>query len=194
MFSLFCYLHDLHDITCVHLDKDDRVVEVIWYCPPCIQCILPFNHVDDDEVFIETVIEASLDCSYRIHEINTKIFVPFEIDDSLFYDRDHDLQFYSDNHYIQSTSCDYYLEDSFNDKFGKASNLDDSLSFFHQYIKSLSKHKNELEIYLDSLNYNFSFIGLTETCLDESKEALHDISNYTVFIDTDRTGTEEKSQ
>ena len=61
----------------------------------------------------------------------------------------------SDNHYIQSTSCDYYLEDSFNDKFGKASNLDDSLSFFHQNIKSLPKHQNELEIYLDSLNCNF---------------------------------------
>ena len=51
--------------------------------------------------------------------------------------------------------------------------------FFHQNIKSLPKHQNELEIYLDSLNCNFSFIGLTETWLDESKEALHDISNYT---------------
>ena len=102
--------------TNVHLDKDDRVDEVIWFCPPCIQCILPFNHVDDNDVFIETVIEASLDCNYRIHEINTKIFVPFEInDDSPFHERDPDLQFYSDNHYIQSTSCDYYLEDSIND-------------------------------------------------------------------------------
>ena len=109
--------------------------------PPCMQCILPFNHVDDNDVFIETVIEASLDCSYRIHGINTKIFVPFEInDDGPFHERDPDLQFYSDNHYIQSTSCDYYLEDSFNDKFGEASNLDDSLSFFHQNMKSLPKH------------------------------------------------------
>ena len=47
-----------YHITCVHLDKDDRVDEVIWYCPPCIQCILPFNHADDDDVFIQTVIEA----------------------------------------------------------------------------------------------------------------------------------------
>ena len=118
-------------------------------------------------MFIETVIEASLDCSYRIHGINTKIFVPFEInDDGPFHERDPDLQFYSDNHYIQSTSCDYYLEDSFNDKFGEASNLDDSLSFFHQNMKSLPKHQNELEIYLDSLNCNFFFIGLTETWLD----------------------------
>ena len=29
------------------------------------------------------------------------------------------------------------------------------------------------------MNCNLSFIGLTETWLDESKEALHDISNYT---------------
>ena len=46
-------------------------------------------------------------------------------------------------------------------------------------MKSLPKHQNELEIYLDSLNCNFSLIGLTETWLDDSKEALHDISNYT---------------
>ena len=44
-------------------------------------------------------------------------------------------------------------------------------------MKSLPKHQNELEIYLDSLNGNFPFIGLTETWLDEYKEALHDISN-----------------
>ena len=169
-----------YHITCVHLVKDDPVNGDIWYCPPCIQCILPFNHVDDDDVFIEAVIEASLDCSYRIHEINTKIFVPFEInDDSPFHEIDPDMQFYSDNHYIQSTSCDYYLEDSFNEKFGNKGNLDHSLTFFHQNIKSLPKHQNELELYLDSLNCNFSFIGLTETWLDESKEALHDIVNYT---------------
>ena len=89
------------------------------------------------------------------------------------------MQFYSDNHYIQSTSCDYHLEDPFNEKFGNKGNLGDSLTFFHQNIKSLPKHQNELELYLDSLNCNFSFIGLTETWLDESKEALHDIVNYT---------------
>ena len=70
-------------------------------------------------MFIETVIEASLDCSYRIHEINTKIFVPFEINyDSPFHEKDPDLQFYSDNHYIQSTSCDYFI---FSSKYEKSS-------------------------------------------------------------------------
>ena len=52
-----------YHIICVHLDKEDRVDEVIWYYPRCIQCILPSNHVDDDDMFIETVIEASLDGS-----------------------------------------------------------------------------------------------------------------------------------
>ena len=132
-----------YHITCVHLVKDDPVNGDIWYCPPCIQCILPFNHVDDDDTFIEAVIEASMDCSYRIHEINTKIFVPFEInDDSPFHEIDPDMQFYSDNHYIQSTSCDYYLEDSFNEKFGNKGNLDDSLTFFSsKYKKSTQTPK-----------------------------------------------------
>ena len=127
-----------YHITCVHLVNGD-----IWYCPPCIQCILPFKHVDDDDVFIEAVIEASLDCSYRIHEINTKIFVPFEInDDSPFHEIDPNMQFYSDNHYIQSTSCDYHLEDSFNEKFANKGNLDDSLTFFSsKYKKSTQTPK-----------------------------------------------------
>ena len=133
-----------YHITCVHLVQYDPVNGNISYCPPCIQCILPFNHVDDD-VFIEDVIEASLDCSYRIHEINNKTFVPFEINnDSLFHDIDTDMQFYSDNQHIQSTSCDYFLEDSINEKFGNKGNLDDSLTFFHQKIKSVLKHQNEL--------------------------------------------------
>ena len=48
-----------YHITCVHLVKDDPVSENIWYCSPCIQCILPFNHIDDDNVFIEAVIDFS---------------------------------------------------------------------------------------------------------------------------------------
>ena len=46
-------------------------------------------------------------------------------------------------------------------------------------IKSLPKHHCELEIYLDSLSVKSSIIGLTETWLDENKEALYDIPQYT---------------
>ena len=45
-------------------------------------------------------------------------------------------------------------------------------------IKSLPKHHNELEIYLDSLHVKFSFIALSETWLGEFKHELYDINGY----------------
>ena len=67
-------------------------------------------------------------------------------------------------HNVQSTSRDYYFEDDFNSKIGNKCASTDKLSFFHMNIKSLPKHHNELEIYLDSLHVKFSFIALSETC------------------------------
>ena len=116
-----------YHITCVHLVREGPVNGDIWSCPPCIQCILPFNHVDDDDVFIEDVIEPVWITVTGSMRSRIKIFVPFEINgDSPFHEMDPDMQFYSDNHYIQS----YYLKDSFNEKYGKWGNLDDSLTLF----------------------------------------------------------------
>ena len=53
------------------------------------------------------------------------------------------------------------------------------MSFFHINIKSLPKHYDELEIYLNSLNFNFSFIALSQTWLDEYKQGLYELPNYT---------------
>ena len=53
------------------------------------------------------------------------------------------------------------------------------MSLFHKNIKSLSKHFNEFLLYLDSIKFKFSIIGLTETWLDENKHGLYDLDNYT---------------
>ena len=113
-------------------------------------------------------------------DINNKIFVPFEINDSdlPLNETDPDVQFYSENHYIQSFSCDYYFEDDFNSKIGNKCASTDKLSFFHMNIKSLPKHHNELELYLDSLHVKLSFIALSETWLDEFKHELYYINGY----------------
>ena len=73
--------------------------------------------------------------------------------------------------------CDYYFEDHFRQKHG----ITDSsqLSIFHLNIKSISKHYDELDTYLNSLEYKFAFIGLTETWLDEGKQSFFDLENYT---------------
>ena len=68
-----------HHSTCVRLDKDSCNVSSTWYCPHCIQTILPFNHIDEDEDFFSAVMEQRLNCSFRFHEMNSRVFVPFEI-------------------------------------------------------------------------------------------------------------------
>ena len=113
--------------------------------------------------------------------MNNKVFMPFEINegsDTPFSEIDPDFQFYTDNYYIKKTQCDYYIEDTFVNTFTQSGSFDRNLSIFHLNIKSLPKHCDELEMYLDSLKFPFSFISLTETCLDECTGNLHDIPKY----------------
>ena len=45
-------------------------------------------------------------------------------------------------------------------------------------MKSLAKHYDELESYINSLNFKFSSIALTENWLGESKQDLYDLQGY----------------
>ena len=163
---------------CINVDKTE-VLSELWYCPYCVQVIFPYNHFDDDDDFYSAVIECKLDCSFRLYEINNKIFTPFEINDSFdtpFADIDPDYQYYTNFHHNGKLNCDYYLEDKFRCKLDK---IDESqLSLFHLNVKSISKHYDELELYLNSLNFKFSFIGLSETWLDDNKEEFYDLKGY----------------
>ena len=172
-----------HHTQCVRLDKDTCNITHSWYCPPCIQTILPFNHFDEDEEFFGAIVEQRLNCSFQFHEMNSRVFVPFEINQELntpVSEIDPDLQFYTETNYIENTKCDYYLEDSFNDCFTESETEAINASFFHLNIKSLPKHYNELNLYLDSLKVKFSFIALTETWLSEGTEELYGVHNYHV--------------
>ena len=45
-------------------------------------------------------------------------------------------------------------------------------------MKSLPKHHDELELYINSLKFKFSVIALTENWLDESKQDPFDLQGY----------------
>ena len=92
---------------------------------------------------------------------------------------DPDLQFYTESHYICSTKCEYYLEEQFVSEISGNRKLETQMSLVPLNIKSLSKHFDELLLYSDSIKFKFSIIGLTETCLDENKDGLYDLDNYT---------------
>ena len=53
-----------------------------------------------------------------------------------------------------------------------------ALSMFHMNIKSLPKHFDELQQYLNVLKYHFSVIGISETWSSENNADLYDLSWY----------------
>ena len=169
-----------HHTKCVRLDKATDISSN-WYCPPCIQTVLPFNHLDEDDDFCSAVFEESLNCSFRFHAINNRIFSPFEINQDLdtpFSEIDPDLQFYTETNYIQNMKCDYHIEDSFNDLFSCKKEDNACASFFHLNIKSLSKPYDDLCIILESLSLRFSFVAITETWLSDHTNELYGMPNY----------------
>ena len=90
---------------------------------------------------------------------------------------DTDMEFYSDSHNIQN--WDWFLSSGHITKEVEyCSATRNNLSFFHVDINSLPKHYDELEIFLKSLDHDFSFTGLTETWLDENKQNLYDLPDY----------------
>ena len=79
-------------------------------------------------------------------------------------------------YYVENMKCDYYFEDAFNKKI--CSIETNKLSSFHQNIKSLPKHVDDFELYINSLDIKFSFIGLSETWLDKAKREFYDLPGY----------------
>ena len=120
-----------------------------------------------------------LDCSFRLQEINNKIFTPFEINDSFDTpspDIDPEYPYHTNFHQNGNLNCDYNFEDKFLSKLDKT--YESQLSLFHLDIKSISKHCDELELYLNRLDFRFSFIGLSETWLDDNKEEFYYLNGY----------------
>ena len=82
----------------------------MWYCPCCVKDIFAYNHIDDDDDFHCAILEGISDCAFRLQEMNSKVFTPFEINDRLdapFGDIDPDMQYYTDMNYVENIICDY---------------------------------------------------------------------------------------
>ena len=129
-------------VKCMDMKVHDITYPDQWYCPPCVQSVFVYNHYDDNDCFHNAVIEGMLDCSFQYHEMNNKVFMPFEINegsDTPFTEIDPDFHFYTNSCSIKHTKCDYFIEDTFVDKFTKSGSFDRNLSLFHLNVKSLPK-------------------------------------------------------
>ena len=107
--------------------------------------------------------------------------MPFELneDENLqINDADPDLQFYQSMCNKALNRCEYHLENSFNQNITKLNISSKSFSIIHTNIRSISKNLNNFDTYLNSLNHEFSVIGLSETWLKPDTVDIFGLDGY----------------
>jgi exonuclease III len=115
------------------------------------------------------------------------LFNPYEnidmTDEYYMNEMDPDLNFYNEVYLHENTNCEYYDPDTLNDKLScKVNNNDNgnvfSLSMCHLNIRSVKQNLNHFESYLQNVNMEFAFIGLSETWLTDAICDLYSCDGY----------------
>ena len=99
------------------------------------------------------------------------------------YEIDPDINFYNEIDYHIGSTCNYYMEDAFSSITKKMYTSEPSEKLFsicHLNIRSLQSNLNDFDMYLKSLNFEFSFIGVTETWLHDGNCDLYELSSYVI--------------
>ena len=165
---------DLDDILCY---------KRCWSCLNCNESNFPFNSISDDDLFLASVC-SSENCNDFISRSHAdKLFVPFELNDNDYVhqdiDPDPDSYFYHENQLISNLNSKYYLEREFSKYLSPVLGKEqDCVSFVHLNIRSAPKNLMNFESYLQSLNFSFDCIGLTETWFNASSSEVFGIEGY----------------
>ena len=80
----------------------------------------------------------------------------------------------------QLVNCKYYHIDNFNQTFFKKC---PKFTLFHHNIRSLNKHRTELQGFLECLNIDFNVIALTETGKTNNQQQAAFFKNYNYYAD-----------
>ena len=167
--------------------------ELDWICYSCTDELFPFNHFVDDCDFLCSLLNQDQQFALRSH-YDDMCFNPFDTPDlhdglSL-QDVDPDLNFFNDDLLLSNFNCSsYHTEDSFINEC-KSKCKSNYFSIFHNNVRSLLKHEQDLKTLLDSLQHKFHIIGLTETWLNANNVDLVNIDGYSheYVHRTDRIG------
>ena len=129
-----------------------------WFCRDCVNEILPFNAIDEDTLFMETIYDlnwASESIPFDVLYCNDKVFSPFELHENFdlpLIESDPDVQYYNNQCRNLMKSCEYYLEDSFNKKIDEAKIPSGCISIMHANIRSIPRDIKKFESYLTNLH------------------------------------------
>ena len=165
---------------------------MVWYCPICLTELFPFNHIEEEDLFIAEINKIEI-CPEIINISDGMLFNPFEVNADRYctplYEIDPDIKYYNSTGFHLGTNCNCYYEDHFETAL-KTKRIDiktrNTLSMCHLNIRSMIANLSSFEICLNNMNYNFSVIGLSEIWLRDHNCNLYNIEDYT-FTEVHRT-------
>ena len=142
--------NELNDVDYEYLKLNDDV----WFCKLCIEEILPFcrslkTNVNDTT---KTINSSLRDLLLQLNNFS--------------YDSENETSELLPNSVYKDVEYFSELNSSIKSK---------SLSLFHLNINSLQKHFDDFEYFLNDLNLEFDFIGITESRLLKSQKPIKEI-------------------
>ena len=164
-----------------------------WSCLACNESNFAFNHIYDESDFLSSLSYKS---TTTLRQLSDKIFMPYDLDEDGLAYVEHDDDINPDIHYfgqqpeLSNLNSNYYFENEFSKYICNLQGKEKQcISLIHINIRSMNANFSSFQAYLCNLNFNFNFIGFTETWLREDSD-LFNMEGYSIVnkIRNDRPG------
>ena len=172
---------------CIPLTREEfqsmKPTEIEWICTECSIDIYPFNHYDEENMFMDVIEEHITGISNISSKFSDKIFMPLELQEfeqkQPLFDIDPELHFFNEINGNTLKNSEYYTEGKFIDKNQELFKDSNIFSLFHANVRSLPLHLNEFTNIFECLQFQFTVIGFTETWLSpDNNEDLYGLPGY----------------
>ena len=179
-----CY--STHHLKCISIDPEVtsklELEHKTWYCSVCLADVFPYNHIESNDEFFSSITPFNS----LLNNLSEKLFLPFELNepDHLIgaYNEDVDPDIHFFNTFNQHLAkCNYLTDESFTRLMHKSTLKEQSFSLCHLNIRSIRKNLGAFESFIDTLQYEFPIIGLTETWLSDHDNDLYNITGFNMI-------------
>ena len=165
-------------LNCAKLSRNDHLI-TDWYCKNCLGSALPFNHIVDNNEFIQELNNYYLTEPIDYNKLLSLKINPFDLNNNNNDNKELNTMY---DIIKNNDSCEYHLSDSMNDLF---KSKHPEISLIHFNSRSLDKNLDQITDYLKTLNHKFSIIAISETWLKDKHNSpvFTEIKGYNLIRD-----------
>lgn len=166
----------LTHISCIRLDSSNSHISV-YCCCLCIAECFPFNHILDDDEFINSLLHFFSDlpnfCGHQFTRMLNSLNAYRDQSVTLSEDSDPDIHLYKHlctdaRYFLPSELCETLTQPVFRG----------SLSILHINARSMPNKIDDIELLLQSIKFDFSAIAITETWETNTNSSLLKLAGY----------------